>query len=195
LTTWPYPTLYITDPALQADVTTSNTASNTQPMASGAGSGASSSKAWIAGVVIGSLALLCVFGVGIYFLITKRRRQKTAAPQPSGDTYLGGKPELDGGLRPDSGTNHTQEMDDVQHMSELPGHHLKEGLGMRQELSGTLSPAELTELQSPVELTSNGADTGAVQPCLQTQTFHRQDYGTQPSSSPVYELDTNFNKE
>lgn len=93
-------------------------------IASGAGSGDSSSKAWIASAVIGPLALLCVVGVGAYFLIAKRRRQKTVAPQPLDDTYFGGKPELDGGLRPDVRTNHTQEIDDVLHMSELPGHHL-----------------------------------------------------------------------
>ncbi|KAL2291693.1 hypothetical protein FJTKL_11904 [Diaporthe vaccinii] len=54
------------------------------------------SKAWIAGPVVGGIAAICLFTLGVFIYQRRRRRRAAAQPELKGDTFqeTGDKPQL-----------------------------------------------------------------------------------------------------
>lgn len=59
-------------------------------------SGTQGGKAWIAGPVVGGVAAICLFAVGVFLYQRRRRRRTAARPELEGDTFqkTGDKPQL-----------------------------------------------------------------------------------------------------
>lgn len=59
-------------------------------------SGTQRSKAWIAGPVVGGIAAICLFALGVFIYQRRRRRRAAGRPELEGDTFqkTGDKPQL-----------------------------------------------------------------------------------------------------
>lgn len=60
------------------------------------GPGTQRSKAWIAGPVVGGIAAICLFALGVFIYQRRRMRRAAGRPQLEGDTFqeTGDKPQL-----------------------------------------------------------------------------------------------------
>lgn len=114
-------------------------------------SGTQRSKAWIAGPVVGGVAAICLFALGVFIYQRRRRRRGAAQPELEGDTFqkTGDKPQLHSDHLP---PRYLYEMDASHAPSEADD-------GALPEMAANEAPArELAADQQPSRTSDGGKD-------------------------------------